>query len=50
VITAIVAINVVQVAFASAVVTGDFGDIEDEFHVSQTVVALSVSLLVVGFG
>lgn len=41
---------VVQVAFASAVVTGDFRGIEDEFGVSEVVTALSVSLMVVGFG
>ncbi|KAI1795035.1 MFS general substrate transporter [Ganoderma leucocontextum] len=49
-ITAIAALAVVQVAFASAVVTGDFKDIEDEFHVGEVVTALSVSLMVVGFG
>ncbi len=42
--------NVVQVAFSSAVVTGDFGDIKDELHVGDEAVALSVSLMVVGFG
>ena len=49
-ITAIAALAVVQVAFASAVVTGDFKDIEDEFRVGEVVTALSVSLMVVGFG
>lgn len=49
-ITAVCAIAVVQVAFASAVVTGDFKDIESEFHVGEVVTALSVSLMVVGFG
>lgn len=42
--------SVVAVAFASAVVTGDFGDIQDEFDVGEVVVALSVSLMVCGFG
>lgn len=49
-VTAVVAIAVVQVAFASAVVTGDFEDVQSEFGVSRTVVALTVSLMVVGFG
>lgn len=49
-ITAICAISVVSVAFASAVVTGDFDGIQEEFHVGTVVVALSVSLMVVGFG
>jgi hypothetical protein len=34
----------------SAVVTGDFKDIEREFDVSEVVVALTVTLMVVGFG
>ncbi|KAJ7499839.1 MFS general substrate transporter [Mycena latifolia] len=41
-ITAVVALAVVAVAFGSAVVTGDFEDIEAD--------ALTVSLMVVGFG
>ncbi|KZT66127.1 MFS general substrate transporter [Daedalea quercina L-15889] len=49
-ITGVCAIAVVAVAFASAVVTGDFGDVQDEFHVGEVVVALSVSLMVCGFG
>ena len=49
-ITAVCAISVVQVAFASAVVTGDFKDIEEEFKVGEVVTALSVSLMVCGFG
>lgn len=40
----------VGVAFASAVVTGDFEDIEKEFHIGEVVTALSVSLMVCGFG
>ena len=39
-----------QVAFASAIITGDFRDVENEFHVGEVVTALSVSLMVVGFG
>ena len=44
------AFAVVEVAFASAVVTGDFEDIEAEFHVGEVVTALSVTLMVCGFG
>lgn len=49
-ITAVCAFSVVEVAFASAVVTGDFKDIMAEFHKGNVVVALSVSLMVCGFG
>ncbi|KAJ7499821.1 MFS general substrate transporter [Mycena latifolia] len=49
-ITAVVALAVVAVAFGSAVVTGDFEDIEAEFGVNEVVTALTVSLMVVGFG
>ncbi|KAJ7735133.1 MFS general substrate transporter [Mycena maculata] len=49
-ITAVAAFSVVAVAFGSAVVTGDFGDIEAEFDVGEVVTALTVSLMVVGFG
>lgn len=49
-ITAVVALAVVQVAFASSVISGDFKHIQEEFGVSNVVVALSVSLMVVGFG
>lgn len=49
-ITAVCALSVVQVAFASAVVTGDFRDIEEEFHVGEVTTALTVTLMVVGFG
>ncbi|KAJ7683570.1 MFS general substrate transporter [Mycena rosella] len=49
-ITVVVALAVVAVAFGSAVVTGDFADIEAEFGVSEVVTALTVSLMVVGFG
>ncbi|EMD38027.1 hypothetical protein CERSUDRAFT_113138 [Gelatoporia subvermispora B] len=49
-ITAVAAMSVVSVAFASAVVTGDFDGIQSEFHVGEVVVALSVSLMVAGFG
>lgn len=50
VITAVVSIAVIQVAFASAVVTGDFKDQEEYFGVSAEVIALTVSLTVAGFG
>ncbi|KAI0066245.1 MFS general substrate transporter [Artomyces pyxidatus] len=49
-ITSVVALCVVSVAFGSAIMTGDFHDVQDEFGVSETVVALTVSLMVVGFG
>lgn len=49
-LTAVCAISVVAVAFASAVVTGGFEGIETEFHVGEVVTALSVSLMVCGFG
>ncbi|KAH9928079.1 MFS general substrate transporter [Fomitopsis serialis] len=49
-LTGVCAMSVVAVAFASAVVTGDFADIQNEFHVGEVVVALSVSLMVCGFG
>ncbi|KAJ7071730.1 MFS general substrate transporter [Mycena belliarum] len=49
-ITAVVAMAVVAVAFGSAVVAGDFADIEAEFGVREVVTALTVSLMVVGFG
>ena len=42
--------SVVEVAFASAVVTGDFNDLKAQFHVGDVVIALSVTLMVVGFG
>ena len=49
-ITAVVAIAVIQVAFSSAVVSGDFKDQQDHFGVSAEVIALTVSLTVCGFG
>ncbi|TFY65003.1 hypothetical protein EVG20_g5754 [Dentipellis fragilis] len=49
-LTAIFAMSVVAVAFGSAIVTGDFKDIEAQFHVSNVTTALSVSLMVCGFG
>ena len=49
-ITSVCAFSVVEVAFASAVVTGDFKDIMAEFHVGDVVTALSVTLMVCGFG
>lgn len=42
--------SVVEVAFASSVVTGDFDDLESFFHVGDVVIGLSVSLMVCGFG
>ncbi|EKM53821.1 uncharacterized protein PHACADRAFT_211461 [Phanerochaete carnosa HHB-10118-sp] len=49
-ITAVCAFSVVEVAFASAVVTGDFDGLMEEFHKGDVVVALSVTLMVCGFG
>ncbi|KAA1474418.1 MFS general substrate transporter [Dentipellis sp. KUC8613] len=49
-LTCLVTGLVVAVAFGTAVITGDFRDIQEEFHVSATVVTLSVSLMLVGFG
>ncbi|KIP05138.1 hypothetical protein PHLGIDRAFT_92536 [Phlebiopsis gigantea 11061_1 CR5-6] len=49
-VTAVCAFSVVEVAFASAVITGDFHDVMDEFHMGNVVVALSVTLMVCGFG
>lgn len=42
--------SVVEVAFASAVITGYFEGIERQFHVGDVVASLSVSLMVAGFG
>ncbi|GBE85598.1 Uncharacterized MFS-type transporter [Sparassis crispa] len=49
-LTAVCAFSVVGAAFGSAVVTGDFDGLEKEFHVGGVVIALSVSLMVCGFG
>ncbi|KAI0319881.1 MFS general substrate transporter [Amylostereum chailletii] len=49
-ITAVAAVTVVAAAFGSAVITGDFKDIQAQFDVSETVVALTVSIMVCGFG
>ncbi|KDQ62917.1 hypothetical protein JAAARDRAFT_44005 [Jaapia argillacea MUCL 33604] len=49
-ITMNVGLAVISVAFGSAIVTGDFPGIQKEFAVSEVVVALSVSLMVIGFG
>lgn len=49
-ITFVCAVSVVQIAFATAIVAGDFGGIMREFEVSEVVVALTVSLMIIGFG
>lgn len=49
-ITFVCALSVVEVAFASAVVTGDFQDIQAKYRVGDVVAGLSVSLMVAGFG
>ncbi len=41
---------VISVVLASAVITGNFEGIEEEFRVSEVVTALSVSSMVCGFG
>ncbi|OBZ65999.1 hypothetical protein A0H81_14041 [Grifola frondosa] len=38
------------VAFATAIVAGDFSGIEKAFNVSEVVIALTVSLMIIGFG
>ncbi|TFK91081.1 MFS general substrate transporter [Polyporus arcularius HHB13444] len=49
-ITFVCAVSVVQIAFATAIIAGDFSGVMKEFHVSEVVVALTVSLMIVGFG
>ncbi|KAK8066408.1 hypothetical protein PG997_013155 [Apiospora hydei] len=48
--TMVVAITCFVVAFASSVVTADIVGVADEFHVSEEVALLSITLFVVGFG
>ncbi|CAL1705557.1 unnamed protein product [Somion occarium] len=49
-LTGICALSVVSAAFASAVISGDFADLEEEFDIGIVVVSLTVSLMVCGFG
>lgn len=42
--------SVVEVAFASSVISGYFEGVRSEFHMGLVVVSLSVSLMVCGFG
>ncbi|EIW51893.1 MFS general substrate transporter [Trametes versicolor FP-101664 SS1] len=49
-ITFVCALSVVAIAFATAIIAGDFGGVMEEFQVSEVVVALSVSLMIIGFG
>ncbi|KAK0185633.1 MFS general substrate transporter [Armillaria mellea] len=49
-LTLVSSLAVISVAFSSAVITGDFQGIEEEFQVGEVVTALSVSLMVCGFG
>ena len=42
--------SVVEVAFASSVVTGDFEGIEERFHIGDVTTSLTVTLMVCGFG
>lgn len=48
--TMVVAVTCFVVAFASSVVTADIAGVAEEFHVSEEVALLSISLFVVGFG
>ncbi|KAK3073912.1 Synaptic vesicle transporter SVOP [Teratosphaeriaceae sp. CCFEE 6253] len=48
--TMCVALTCFSVAFNSAVITADLGGVSDEFHVSQEVSLLTITLFVVGFG
>ncbi|KAF7799594.1 hypothetical protein EIP86_010832 [Pleurotus ostreatoroseus] len=49
-ITFVCAMSVVEVAFASSVVTGDFEGIEERFHIGDVTTSLTVTLMVCGFG
>ncbi|KAF2835724.1 MFS multidrug transporter [Patellaria atrata CBS 101060] len=48
--TMVVALVCFVVAFNSAVITADIEGVAEEFHVSEEVVLLSITLFVVGFG
>ncbi|KAK6856085.1 hypothetical protein PG995_008236 [Apiospora arundinis] len=48
--TMVVAVTCFVVAFASSVVTADIAGVAEEFHVSEEVALLSITLFVVGFG
>ncbi|KAI8146108.1 major facilitator superfamily domain-containing protein [Fennellomyces sp. T-0311] len=48
--TLLVSSLVIAVAFGSSVISNDHGAVMNEFHVSSTVTALQVSLMVCGFG
>jgi multidrug resistance protein len=48
--TMVVAATCFVVAFASAVITADIEDVAQEFHVSEEVALISISVFVVGFG
>lgn len=48
--TMVVAITCFVVAFASSVITADIKGVCDEFHVSEEVALLSITVFVVGFG
>ncbi|RYP91898.1 hypothetical protein DL770_001958 [Monosporascus sp. CRB-9-2] len=49
-ITMVVAATCFVVAFASSVVTADIEGVAEEFHVSEEVALLTITLFVVGFG
>jgi hypothetical protein len=48
--TMVVAITCFVVAFCSSVITADIAGVSKEFHVSEEVALLTISLFVVGFG
>ncbi|DAA77192.1 TPA_exp: putative MFS multidrug transporter [Trichophyton benhamiae CBS 112371] len=48
--TMVVALTCFVVAFCSSVITADFKDLMEEFHVSQEVALLTITVFVIGFG
>lgn len=48
--TMVVAFTCFVVAFASAVITADLKGVKEEFHVSEEVALLTITVFVVGFG
>ena len=49
-VTAVCEMSVVEVAFSSSVITGDFDGLQAGFHMGLVVISLTVSLMVCGFG
>ena len=46
----VVAITCFVVAFASSVITADIIGVEKEFHVSEEVALVTITVFVIGFG